>query len=62
MEPEWSQEELDQLLRIEPMTGSEIIAAGLTGGWKDEDVTTGSEWVQTNREARRKERSHQGAY
>jgi len=50
----WTDEELDALLTIEPMTGAEIVAAGLTGGWKDLDIPDGARWVNEQRQKRRK--------
>lgn len=57
LEPAWSSEELDQALRTEPMTGAEIIAAGLVGGWKEEGITDGAAWVEEQRRRRRERRS-----
>jgi hypothetical protein len=34
-ETPWSDEEIAEMMKIEPKTGAEIIAAGLTGGWAD---------------------------
>lgn len=52
----WSSEELAQALRIEPMTGAEIVAAGLTGGWEGEGIEDGAEWVDRQRRRRRGQR------
>lgn len=45
-------EEIADMLRPEPMTGTEIVAAGLTGGWADMGITDGAEWVQEQRRKR----------
>ncbi|HEY0783569.1 MAG TPA: hypothetical protein VGE98_14010 [Thermoanaerobaculia bacterium] len=52
-EPDWDPAELEELLRIEPLTGKEIVEAGLTGAWKDEGITSGADWVEKHREQRR---------
>lgn len=53
----WSSEELDRALEIEPLTGAEIVAAGLAGGWEDEGIYDGAEWVDEQRRRRREQRS-----
>jgi hypothetical protein len=53
----WTQEELRELMRIEPMTGAEIVewlAQQEETGWEDIDVS-GAEWVEQQRN-KRKER------
>jgi hypothetical protein len=35
--------------RPKPMTGAEIIAAGLTGGWKDKGIEDSVAWVEEQR-------------
>jgi hypothetical protein len=52
----WTQAELDELLTIEPMTGREIVAAGLTGGWRDLNIQDGAAWVEAQRRKRRERR------
>ncbi len=49
-------EEIAEMLRPEPMTGAEIVAAGLTGGWADLGIPDGAEWVQEQRRKRREKR------
>ena len=49
-----TQEELDELMRIEPMTGAEIVKAGLLGGWKDEGITDSVAWVEEQRRKHRR--------
>lgn len=49
-----SEEELAELLRIEPLTGTEIVARGLLGGWEDMGITDGAEWVNEQKNNRRK--------
>ncbi|MCQ3930640.1 MAG: hypothetical protein DPW16_09275 [Chloroflexi bacterium] len=49
-------EEIAEMLRPEPMTGAEIVAAGLTGGWADMGIADGAEWVQEQRRKRREKR------
>jgi hypothetical protein len=55
--PIWSDEELEEALRVEPMAGAEIVAAGLTGGWESLGIADSEEWV---RELRRKRRERRG--
>jgi hypothetical protein len=52
----WTAEEIAELTQIEPMTGTEIVAAGLTGGWADMDITDGAEWV--NEQKRKRKAKH----
>jgi len=54
--PDWTAEELAKALKVQPLTGAEIIAAGLTGGWKEEEVESGAEWVERRRRERREQR------
>ncbi|CAG1771055.1 hypothetical protein BAC2_01445 [uncultured bacterium] len=49
----FTDEEIAEMLRPEPMTGAEIVAAGLTGGWADLGIADGAEWVQEQRFSRR---------
>lgn len=42
-----------RILNRSPMTGAEIVAAGLTGGWADLGIADGAEWVQEQRFSRR---------
>ena len=48
-----SEAELTELLRSEPMTGAEIVAAGLTGTWADLGIEDGAEWVNEQKRKRR---------
>jgi hypothetical protein len=50
----WSEQELADALKIEPLRGAEILAAGLAGGW--EGVERGADWVARRRRARRERR------
>lgn len=52
-EASWTAEEVIELMKIEPLTGAEIIAAGLTGGWEDMGITDGAEWVNEQKRKRR---------
>lgn len=47
-----SDAELDELLQIEPLSGAEIVARGLTGGWADLGITDGAEWVNAQKRKR----------
>jgi hypothetical protein len=50
---DWSSQELAEALRIEPLTGAEMIAAGLTGGWEGAGIEDSIEWVARQRHGRR---------
>src|SRR5262245_28005154 len=54
-EPTWKPEELDQALTAVPLTGTEIVNAGLTGGWSDTEIPDCAKWV-----AARKGRARSG--
>jgi hypothetical protein len=54
---EWTARELDEALKIVPLTGAEIVEAGLLGGWADEGITDGALWVEELRRKRREQRS-----
>ncbi len=46
----WTKEELEELLKsVPPMTGKEIIEAGLAHGWADQDIVDGATWVEEQR-------------
>jgi hypothetical protein len=53
LEDVWAEGELEELMRVDPMTGADIVAAGLTGGWKDLDINDGAEWIQEQRRKRK---------
>ena len=51
----WTNEELAELLRPKrPLTGKEIVEAGLLGGWEDRGIEDSVEWVRQQRAARRR--------
>lgn len=52
-----SEEEVAELLKTTPMTGAEIVAAGLLGGWSDLGIEDGQAWVE---EQRRKRKARRG--
>ena len=55
----WTEEELAELMRVEPKTGAEIVAeieVGLIGdGWSHVKVS-GAEWVEEQRRKRKERR------
>lgn len=55
----WTDEELDELLRSEPLPGSEIVARGLTGGWEDLEIEDSQAWVDAARRKRKEQRAWQ---
>lgn len=52
----WTDEEIESLLTVEPMTGQAIVEAGLTGGWRDLNIPDGALWVEARRRKRRERR------
>lgn len=40
----------------EPLTGADIVAAGLTGGWADVPIADGQTWVENLRQQHREHR------
>lgn len=51
----WTEEELAELLKPKkPMTGKEIVEAGLIGGWENMGIEDSVEWVKQQRAARRR--------
>ena len=52
----WTDDEIAALLTIEPLTGREIVEAGLTGGWRDMDIGDGAAWVDELRRKRKERR------
>lgn len=59
VEDRWTQEELDEALRVAPWTGKQIVEAGLLGGWADEGISDSVEWVEQQRRQRRERRLQQ---
>jgi len=54
---EWTAADLDRALQTTPMTGAEIVKAGLVGGWEDEGIDDSALWVEEQRQARRERRN-----
>ena len=52
----WTDEEIAAMMTAHPMTGAEIVAAGLTGGWADMGITDGAEWVNEQKRKRKETR------
>ena len=52
----WADNELVDLLAVEPLTGEAIVAAGLTGSWGDLAIADGAAWVEEQRRKRRERR------
>jgi hypothetical protein len=50
---DFSEEEVENLLIFTPKTGTEIVAAGLTGAWQDMDITDPVAWVERQRRKQR---------
>jgi len=51
--PAWTDEEIEELTRIEPKSGADIVA-GLGAGWESL-TTSGSDWVEQLRRRRREQ-------
>ncbi|MEL6404094.1 MAG: hypothetical protein AAFR81_07005 [Chloroflexota bacterium] len=51
IEPTYTEEELDELLKPNPRPASEIE----TGGWEDLEIQDGAEWVENQRRKRREQ-------
>jgi hypothetical protein len=52
-----TEEEVERLMRTEPLTGAEIVAGGLTGGWRDLGIEDGQTWVEEQRRKRKARRA-----
>jgi hypothetical protein len=50
-------DELSHLMTTEPLTGAEMIEAGLIGGWYEEKIQDGQTWVDFQRQKRREQRT-----
>jgi hypothetical protein len=53
---EWTTKDLDRVLQTTPMTGAEIVKAGLVGGWENAGIDDSVRWVEERRQARRERR------
>ena len=53
---DWTSEELDRALQVTPLTGAEIVEAGLLGGWSDAGISDSTAWVEEQRRRRRERR------
>jgi hypothetical protein len=45
-------EDLDHALQTTPMTGAEIVKAGLVGGWESAGIDDSARWVEEQRKKR----------
>ena len=56
IEETWTEEELAELLRpVPPLTGKEIVEAGLLGGWENSGISDGAAWVEEQRRQQREQ-------
>ncbi len=53
----WSPEDIESALKVEPLTGAEIVKAGLLGGWEDQGIVDSDAWLRKQRRRRRERRS-----
>lgn len=51
-EAPFTDEELAELMTPNPMTPREIVARGLLGGWGDQGIDDGAEWVNQRKRER----------
>jgi hypothetical protein len=49
--------DLDRALQTTPMSGAEIVKAGLVGGWESAGIDDGARWVEEQRQTRRGRRN-----
>jgi hypothetical protein len=52
----WTARDLDRALQTTPMTGAEIVKAGLVGGWESGGINDSARWLEEQRQARRERR------
>jgi len=51
----WTDEEIQEMMRVTPKTGAEIVALlEQEGGWENLGITDGAEWVQEQRRKNRR--------
>ncbi len=53
----WLPKNIESALNVEPLTGAEIVKAGLLGGWEDQGIGDSEAWLQEQRRRRREQRS-----
>jgi hypothetical protein len=54
---DWRPEDLASALKVEPLSGAEIVNAGLLGGWEDQGIGDSEAWLKEQRHRRREQRS-----
>jgi hypothetical protein len=50
----WTDEEIEELMHVEPKSGAQIVA-NLSEGWEDQDITDGAQWVEEQRHKRQEQ-------
>ncbi len=50
-------EKIQRLMETDPLSGSAIVAAGLTGGWRDLNIPDGQAWTEEQRRQRKERRT-----
>jgi hypothetical protein len=53
---DWRPEDVESALKVEPLTGAEIVQAGLLGGWEDQGISDSDAWLEEQRRRRRGQR------
>jgi hypothetical protein len=54
VEPEYTDSEVAELMQVEPLSGAEIVARGLTGMWADLEIDDSLSWLEGQREKQRR--------
>ena len=54
---DWGPADLVSALKVEPLTGAEIVNAGLLGGWEDQGIEDSEVWLKEQRRRRREQHS-----
>jgi hypothetical protein len=54
---DWRPEDVEAALKVEPLTGAEIVEAGLLGGWEEQGISNSDAWLEEQRRQRRGQRS-----
>lgn len=49
LDEQFTEAEIKELMNFTPITGAEIVAAGLTGGWEDMNISDPVAWVEARR-------------
>jgi hypothetical protein len=56
VDEQFTEAEIKDLLTFTPMSGADIVAAGLVGGWEDMNITDPVAWVDEQRRKQKERR------